>query len=117
MGTLRNGRVAPGMHLENADQLFERGGERSPQRPQKPWWHPVEESERDAAGAGVSKIAAEPRSESAGAFRALLVFTFILLISPQAIFPLLAKFRIAWLAAVTSVGLLVLDRIPRGKPL
>jgi probable O-glycosylation ligase (exosortase A-associated) len=117
MGTLRNGRVAPGMHLEDADQPFERGGDRSPQRPQKPWWHPAEESERDDDGAGVSKIAAEPRGESSGAFRGLLVFTFILLVSPQSLFPPLAKFRIAWLTAAASVALLLVDRIPRGKPL
>jgi probable O-glycosylation ligase (exosortase A-associated) len=118
MGTLRNGRVAPGMHLEDADRPLERGGGRSPQRPQKAWWHPAEEGEGEKdGGAGVAKIAVEPRSESSGAFRALLVFTFILLISPQSIYPPLAKFRIAWLTAAASVGLLLLDRIPRGRPL
>ena len=118
MGTLRNGRVAPGMHLEDADRPLERGGGRSPQRPQKAWWHPAEEGEGEKdGGAGVAKIAVEPRSESSGAFRALLVFTFILLISPQSLYPPLAKFRIAWLTAAASVGLLLLDRIPRGRPL
>jgi len=62
-------------------------------------------------------VVADSGSESSGAFTALMVFTFILLISPQSIFPVLGKFRLAWLAGMTSVALLLLDRLPRGRPL
>jgi probable O-glycosylation ligase (exosortase A-associated) len=118
MGTLRNSRGrAPGVRLENTGPLLETSSDRSALRPQITWWHPGErESDRDSA-ARRAKVALETPRGSSGAFFALLVFTFVLLISPQSIFPALAQFRLAWLAASASVGLLLLDRIPRGSPL
>jgi probable O-glycosylation ligase (exosortase A-associated) len=40
-----------------------------------------------------------------------------MLISPQSFFPALGKFRPAWLAAAAAVGLLIFDRVPKGRPL
>ena len=47
------------------------------------------------------------------AFRALVAFTIILLISPQAWFPVLAPLRIAFLAASLAIGAYLFDRIVR----
>jgi probable O-glycosylation ligase (exosortase A-associated) len=105
------------MHLENANQLLEGRSDGSPLRPRTAWWHPAK-GEGDGDGiARSAKVPVENPSESSGAFFALLVFTFILLVSPQSFFPALGKFRLAWLAGMTGVALLLLDRIPHGRPL
>jgi O-antigen ligase len=56
-------------------------------------------------------------SEGRGAFVAVVVFTFILLLAPQAWIPALAPLRIAFLAAGTAAAFLLWDRWKRGGPL
>ena len=47
------------------------------------------------------------------AFRALVAFTAILLLSPQAWFPVLGQLRIAFLAAAVAIGAHLMDRLVR----
>ncbi len=47
------------------------------------------------------------------AFRALVAFTVILLLSPQAWFPVLGQLRIAFVAATITIGAHLLDRLVR----
>src|SRR5687767_1469133 len=47
------------------------------------------------------------------AFRALVAFTAILLLSPQAWFPVLAQLRIAFVAAAIAIGAHLMDRMVR----
>jgi probable O-glycosylation ligase (exosortase A-associated) len=47
------------------------------------------------------------------AFRALVAFTVILLLSPQAWFPVLGELRIAFVAATITIGAHLLDRLVR----
>jgi O-antigen ligase len=49
------------------------------------------------------------------AFRALVAFTAILLLSPQAWFPVLGRLRIAFVAAVLAIGAHLLDRLVRRR--
>jgi len=79
------------------------------------WWRPAPPASAERADA---PLIPEPRNaESALPFRGLLLFTFILLISPQAIVPALAPLRIALLAVGVTVLGLVGDRLRRGQPL
>jgi putative inorganic carbon (HCO3(-)) transporter len=94
------------MRSEHAEQF--RGENPSPE-----WWRPDEAS--DSEGRTWTEAIAVP-SDSSGPFIALLVFTFVLLISPQSIFPALQPLRPAWLAATTAIGMLFFDRLPRGGP-
>src|SRR5688572_26431396 len=50
-------------------------------------------------------------------FRALMVFTFILLIAPQTLFPALAPMRVAMIAALIAVLSYSLDRFIRRRSL
>ena len=50
-------------------------------------------------------------------FRALLAFTFILLLSPQNVYTVLAPLRIAMLSALLAVIAHIYDRLSRGLPL
>src|SRR5262249_25429513 len=81
--------------------------------PSTEWWRsggPTAKESRTRAEAIVVP------SDSSGPFVALLVFTFVLLISPQSIFPALEAFRPAWLAATAAIVMLFFDRLPRGGP-
>jgi probable O-glycosylation ligase (exosortase A-associated) len=61
------------------------------------------------AQAGFSRVS----TANTVAFRALVAFTVILLLSPQAWFPLLAQLRIAFVAAAVAIGAHLLDRLVR----
>ncbi|MDO9318369.1 MAG: O-antigen ligase family protein [Gammaproteobacteria bacterium] len=50
-------------------------------------------------------------------FHALLLFTFILFLAPQQIFPVLAPLRIAMLSIVLAVTTLVGSRLSQGQPI
>ena len=50
------------------------------------------------------------------AFRALVAFTAILLLSPQAWFPVLGQLRIAFVAAAIAIGAHLTDRLVRRGP-
>ncbi|MFL6655521.1 MAG: O-antigen ligase family protein [Sulfurifustis sp.] len=80
-----------------------------------PWWRPAVAS--DGAGGWAQPPLATAPPPSAMPFRALLVFTFILLIAPQSIFPALAPLRIALIAAVLGVATYVVDCFIRRRPL
>ena len=87
--------------------------EEDPGRPSPEWWRP------DGAGASERRTKIEGNvvpSDGSGPFIALLVFTFVLLVSPQSIFPALQPLRPAWLAAMAAIAMLLLDRLPRGGP-
>jgi O-antigen ligase len=73
----------------------------------------------DPASAGFSTHSrAEAASSSPVAFRALVAFTVILLLSPQIYFPILGTFRIALLAAGLAIAAHVTDRLTRrGQPM
>jgi probable O-glycosylation ligase (exosortase A-associated) len=68
------------------------------------WWRPQ---------AAVRRRVADVASGNEIAFRALVAFTAILLLSPQAWFPILAPLRIAFLAAGLAIGAHLFDRIVR----
>ena len=54
---------------------------------------------------------------SAVSFRALLAFTFVLLVAPQLLFPALRPLRLAMICAVIAIGSYILGRASRGGPL
>jgi putative inorganic carbon (hco3(-)) transporter len=68
------------------------------------WWRP-----QAAPHAGTAAVA----PANAVAFRALVAFTVILLLSPQAWFPILGALRIAFVAAGVAIGAHLCDRIVR----
>jgi putative inorganic carbon (hco3(-)) transporter len=57
-----------------------------------------------------------PAPESPLPFRALMAFTFILLLAPQSFLPFLAPLRIALVTAVLAVATYALDRYLRRQP-
>jgi O-antigen ligase len=68
------------------------------------WWRPQATS---------TARTATPTAASTVAFRALVAFTVILLLSPQAWIPMLGQLRIAFVAATLAIGAHLLDRIVR----
>src|SRR2546426_2175821 len=84
--------------------------------PRAEWWRPEPVAatgslSRDASAAGSGTISGPL------AFRALLTFTFVLVLAPQGFFPALQPFRIALLAAATGVTVELVERLVRGRPL
>lgn len=80
--------------------------------PGREWWRPDLPTMAPGIHAGPEAGADGSRI----AFGALMVFLFILLISPQSIFSFLAPLRIAMLAAAFAVLTHVLGRLREGKP-
>jgi probable O-glycosylation ligase (exosortase A-associated) len=80
------------------------------------WWRPdavTRDSER-------TERLVEAAPDAAGSpvpFRAMMIFTFILLFAPQSYFPALASFRIALLTAIVAVTAYLIDRLRRGLPI
>lgn len=87
------------------------------------WWRPappqVVPAEAAAGSAGTPRLAlGVPRAPSKGsvlAFRALVAFTTILLLSPQIWFPILGALRIAFLAAGLAIAAHLADRMIRAR--
>src|SRR5262245_44239744 len=78
------------------------------------WWRP----DLPVAERTKTPSAQEPAERPGGiAFWGLVFFTFVLLISPQAIVPALASFRLAMLAVAITGLAVVGDRLRRGQPL
>jgi O-antigen ligase len=78
------------------------------------WWRPA------VAEASGSPAVSWPRDEAASgalAFRALLAFTFVLILSPQTIVPALQPFRIALVAALVAIGAQLGSSLVGGRPL
>ncbi len=57
------------------------------------------------------------RKENALPFRCLMIFTFVLLVAPQAYFPSLQPFRVALVSAGAAILLYVYRRLSLGRPL
>jgi len=83
--------------------------------------HPQAVAEASAfltAGASAKAVRRKKSGASTAstvAFRALVAFTIILLLSPQAWFPALGHLRIAFVAAVVAIGAHLLDRMVHGR--
>jgi O-antigen ligase len=76
------------------------------------WWR------RTAEVSVAVEHARPPRSaDNSVAFWALMTFTFILLLAPQGMFPVLAPLRIALLAAVVAAGAHVVSHVAAGRPI
>jgi len=96
----------------------------APARPKPPssaaaggeWWRPALLS-----GRAETLVFADPqleqRPDGGLAFRALMVFTFILLIAPQSFLPVLGTLRIALVAAVVGILAHLAGCLNRGRPL
>jgi O-antigen ligase len=77
------------------------------------WWR----AERPAEGRLVADASRQTETGSGStAFRALMAFTFILLLAPQTVVPALQPFRIALVTAVVGIAAHVLDRVSHGRP-
>ena len=79
--------------------------------PAREWWRPQPPARQQAAVA--APHAADVATGNKLAFRALVAFTAILVLSPQAWIPALAPLRIAFLAAGLAIGAHLFDRIVR----
>ena len=74
------------------------------------WWRPA----ATPGGHAAREVRqANPGVANVVAFRALVAFTAILLLSPQAWFPILGQLRIAFVAAAVAFGAYLLDRLVR----
>jgi putative inorganic carbon (hco3(-)) transporter len=87
----------------------------SPAAPAAAWWRP---RPVHTPAATVTVRSREQRAVAAStantvAFRALVAFTAILLLSPQAWFPVLGRMRIAFAAAALAIGAHLMDRMVR----
>ena len=83
--------------------------------PQTEWWRP-----QPAAAIGSAwpsaPVAASGTTGSRLAFRALLAFTFILVLAPQSFVPALQPFRIALVAAAVGITAQLVERLAHGRP-
>jgi len=80
------------------------------------WWRPDSLADnRDSATSHFQP--ALTTEDSPIAFWALMAFLFILILSPQSIFPVLAPFRIAMLAAALAITVHIAGRLTQGKPI
>src|SRR5438552_1865110 len=75
------------------------------------WWRPVQ-----AQAVAAGHVADTYSSTSRVAFRALVAFTAILLLSPQIWFPILGTLRIAFLAAGLAIAAHLVQRLARPEP-
>lgn len=76
------------------------------------WWRPTASTPSDR-----TRMAADPAGDSAVPFAALLVFTFVLFVSPQTFVPILARLRMALLAGGIATATYLWDRFRRGQSL
>lgn len=96
----------------------------APARPKPPssdvagseWWRPAALPGR-AEPLVLPDSQLEDGSGGALAFRALMVFTFILLLAPQSFLPVLGTLRIALVAAVVGIIAHLAGSLARGRPL
>jgi putative inorganic carbon (hco3(-)) transporter len=73
------------------------------------WWRPTPEATRPEPG--------PPAVAGPVAFGALLLFTFILVVAPQQLFPALQPLRLALITAIVAAASLLVGRIAGGGPL
>jgi probable O-glycosylation ligase (exosortase A-associated) len=74
------------------------------------WWQPQASAHQDDARPRVAAGPLAALEGSQGAFYALVAFTFVLLLSPQAWFPVLKLIRIAFLAGGIAMAAHVMER-------
>jgi probable O-glycosylation ligase (exosortase A-associated) len=79
------------------------------------WWRPQAAAERARPGRIAPAVAALEGSQAA--FYALVAFTFVLLLSPQAWFPVLKLIRIAFLAGGIAMAAHVMERTAHKQPI
>jgi len=86
-------------------------------RPGAEWWRPVPAPR--ARGGARSAGTIDDRAAGGGTapFVALLAFMIILLLAPQALFPALAPFRLALVAAICGIAAHALDRFLGHQPI
>ncbi|HZJ32023.1 MAG TPA: O-antigen ligase family protein [Vicinamibacterales bacterium] len=87
----------------------------SSMHPATAWWRPQTIHAIPRVASGVGRKESPSSTASVVAFRALVTFTVILLLSPQAWFPALGQLRIAFVAAVLAIGAHLLDRMVHGR--
>lgn len=78
------------------------------------WWRG---SAPDNTGPDQTPVLVESANESNLPFCALLLFTFVLFLAPQQMFPVLAPLRLAMLSIALAVTTLVGSRLARGQPI
>jgi O-antigen ligase len=83
--------------------------------PTTAWWRTEPIRRIAPAVSAVRRRNPVASTASVVAFRALVTFTIILLLSPQAWFPALGQLRIAFVAAVLAIGAHLLDRMVHGR--
>src|SRR5262245_45250231 len=75
------------------------------------WW-----ARDDEAEASVATAPSVSHASSPVAFWALIAFTVILTVAPQAYFPILMSLRIALVTAAVGIGAHLRERIADGRP-
>ncbi|HEV8121047.1 MAG TPA: O-antigen ligase family protein [Candidatus Polarisedimenticolia bacterium] len=81
------------------------------------WWRPVAAPGVRAGRLGDGSMVAGETHRGTAPFVALLAFIVILLLAPQALFPVLAPFRVALLAAAGGIAMHVVDRFRAHRPI
>jgi O-antigen ligase len=79
------------------------------------WWRPESMPAVDS-GRAAGSIASPPVTGSRLAFRALMAFTFILVLAPQSFVPALQPLRIALVAAAVGITAQLGERVVHGRP-
>jgi probable O-glycosylation ligase (exosortase A-associated) len=82
-------------------------------RPGAEWWRPLPPPGSRAGASDAASISAGGTAP----FVALLAFIIILLLAPQALFPVLSPFRLALLAAAGGIAAHALDRFLARRPI
>jgi len=78
------------------------------------WWRRKNELVRDA-GRGPITASSDGQREGLFSFLSLMMFTFVLLLAPQQLFPVLAPFRIAFLSILMALLFHVTTRLQSGQ--
>jgi len=81
------------------------------------WWRPAPPPGARVEARGPGLIDAAETGGGTAPFLALLAFMIILLLAPQALFPVLAPFRLALVAAVGGIAAHMLDRFLAQRPI
>jgi len=81
------------------------------------WWRPVPPTGGQAGASQAESIVADGTRAGTAPFVALVAFIIILLLAPQALFPVLSPFRLALLAAVGGIAAHALDRFLAHRPI
>ncbi|HUD70346.1 MAG TPA: O-antigen ligase family protein [Dongiaceae bacterium] len=86
-------------------------------RPGAEWWRPVAPAGARTGARRGDSIVTEAQGGGSAPLVALQAFIVVLLLAPQALFPILAPFRLALLAAGGGIAMHLLDRFLAHKPI